>query len=43
MLAVFDPHRPGGFAVIALITFLVVLVVLPVIDKIASAESVPLE
>lgn len=42
MAAGFNPSHPGGFAAVAIITFLVVLVILPVIDKLAGAEAAPL-
>jgi hypothetical protein len=42
LAAAFNPAHPGGFAMIALITALVVLLILPAIDKLAGAAEVPL-
>lgn len=42
MPAAFNPAHPGGFAAVALIAMLVVLIVLPAIDKLAGAAATPL-
>lgn len=42
MAVAINPRHPGGFLAIAAITAAVLLVVLPVIDKIAALAAKPL-
>lgn len=41
MACAINPAHPGGFLTVALIAFLVVLIVLPALDKLAAAFQKP--